>query len=58
LFGRRWRNPQGSPHRPDRRSTAAVGAVVHLQATAIEGGRDPSWMGGILADSYYRLLQA
>jgi hypothetical protein len=38
--------------------TAAVGAVVHLLATAIEEGRDLSSMSGILADSSYRLLPA
>jgi hypothetical protein len=36
--------------------TAAIGAVVHLPATAIEG--DLSSMSGILADSSYRLLPA
>ncbi|MDH6139359.1 MULTISPECIES: hypothetical protein [Kitasatospora] len=30
--------------RPDRAGTAAVGAVVHLPATAIEEGRDLSSM--------------
>jgi hypothetical protein len=49
--------------RPDRpvppmAGTAAVGAVVHLLATAIEEGRDLSSMSGILADSSYRLLPA
>lgn len=43
-----------SPPRPA--GTAAVGAVVHLLATAIEEGRDLSSMSGILADSSYRLL--
>ena len=38
--------------------TAAVGAVVHLLATAIEEGRDLSSKSGILADSSYRLLLA
>jgi hypothetical protein len=38
--------------------TAAVGAVVHLLATAVEEGRDLSSMSGILADSSYRLLPA
>ncbi|WP_269323961.1 hypothetical protein [Streptosporangium roseum] len=38
--------------------TAAVGAVVHLLAAAIEEGRDLSSMSGILADSSYRLLPA
>jgi hypothetical protein len=49
--------------RPDRpvppmAGTAAVGAVVHLLATAIEEGRDLSSMSGILADRSYRLLPA
>ena len=38
--------------------TAAIGAVVHLLATAIEEGRDPSSMSGILADTGCRLLLA
>jgi hypothetical protein len=38
--------------------TAAIGAVVHLPATAIEEGRDLSSMSGILADTAYRLLPA
>jgi hypothetical protein len=38
--------------------TAAIGAVVHLLATAIEKGRNPSSMSGILADTAYRLLPA
>ena len=38
--------------------TAAVGAVAHLLATAIEEGRGLSSMSGILADSSYRLLPA
>ncbi len=38
--------------------TAVIGAVVHLPATAIEEGRDPSSMSGILAGSSYRLLPA
>jgi hypothetical protein len=42
----------------DSRGTAAGGAVVHLPATAIEEGRDPSSMSGILADSSSRLLPA
>jgi hypothetical protein len=37
--------------------TAAIGAVVHLLATAIKEGRDLSSMSGILADTAYRLLQ-
>lgn len=41
---------------PRPAGTAAVGAVVHLLATAIEEGRDLSSMSGILADSSYRLL--
>ncbi|MFE0378650.1 hypothetical protein ACFW1M_24390 [Streptomyces inhibens] len=49
--------------RPDRpvppmAGTAAIGAVVHLPATAIEEGRDLSSMSGILADTAYRLLPA
>jgi len=36
----------------------AIGAVVHLLATAIEEGRDLSSMSGILADTAYRLLPA
>jgi glyoxylase-like metal-dependent hydrolase (beta-lactamase superfamily II) len=49
--------------RPDRplppmAGTAAIGAVVHLLATAIEEDRDPSSMSGILADAAYRLLLA
>jgi hypothetical protein len=38
--------------------TAAIGAVVHLLATAIEEGRGPSSMSGTLADTAYRLLLA
>jgi hypothetical protein len=49
--------------RPDRpvppmAGTAAVGAVAHLLATAIEEGRGLSSMSGILASSSYRLLPA
>ncbi|MEU6580307.1 hypothetical protein [Nocardia sp. NPDC046763] len=49
--------------RPDRpvppmAGTAAIGAVVHLLATAVEEGRDLSSISGILADSSYRLLPA
>jgi hypothetical protein len=49
--------------RPDRpvppmAGTAAVGAVVHLPATAIEEGPDLPSMSGILADNSYRLLPA
>ncbi|WP_406326929.1 hypothetical protein [Streptomyces sp. NBC_00203] len=49
--------------RPDRpvqpmAGTAAIGAAVHLPATAIEEGRDLSSMSGLLADSAYRLLPA
>jgi hypothetical protein len=49
--------------RPDRpvppmAGTAAIGAVVHLLATAIEEGRDLSSMSGILAGAAYRLLLA
>ncbi|MFI2183875.1 hypothetical protein [Streptomyces sioyaensis] len=50
-------------HRPARpvppmAGTVAIGAVVHLLATAIEEGRDLSSMSGILADTAYRLLLA
>ena len=38
--------------------TAAIGAVVHRLATAIEEGRDPSSMSGILADTACRQLLA
>jgi hypothetical protein len=49
--------------RPDRpvppmAGTAAIGAVVHLLATAIEEGRDPSSMSGTLAGTACRLLLA
>jgi hypothetical protein len=47
-----WRMPAADA------GTAAVGAVVHLLATAIEEGRDLSSMSGILAVSSYRLLPA
>jgi hypothetical protein len=43
---------------PPMAGTAAIGAVVHLLATAIEEGRDLSSMSGILADTAYRLLLA
>lgn len=43
---------------PPMAGTAAIGAVVHLLATAIEEGRDLSSMSGILADTAYRLLPA
>ena len=48
------------PDRPVRpmAGTAAIGAVVHLLATAIEEGRDLSSMSGILAGTAYRLLLA
>jgi hypothetical protein len=54
-------NPE--TRRPDRpvppmAGTAAIGAVAHLLAAAIEEGRDPSSMSGILADTAYRLLLA
>jgi hypothetical protein len=39
----------------DRR---ALARQVHLPATAIEEGRDPSSMSGIQADSAYRPLPA
>jgi len=42
--------------RPDRSGTAAVRAVVHLPATAVEEGRGPTSISGILADSTCRLL--
>jgi hypothetical protein len=47
--------------RPDRAGTAdgrtaAIGAVVHLLATAIEEGRGLSSMSGVLAGAAYRLL--
>jgi hypothetical protein len=38
--------------------TAAIGAVAHLLATAIEEGRDLSSMSGILAHTAYRQLLA
>ncbi|MGP0022742.1 MAG: hypothetical protein ACLPKE_05175 [Streptosporangiaceae bacterium] len=38
--------------------TAAIGAVVHLLATATEEGRDLSSMSGILAGTSYRRLLA
>jgi hypothetical protein len=38
--------------------TAAVGAVVHLPAIAVEEGRDLPSMSGIPADTAYRLLPA
>ncbi|MFB4305684.1 hypothetical protein [Actinomadura sp. GTD37] len=49
--------------RPDRpvppmAGTAAIGAVVHLLATAIEEGRDPSSTSGVLAGTAYCLLPA
>ncbi len=49
--------------RPDRpvlpmAGTAAMGAVVHLLATAIEVGRDLSSMRGIVAGPDYRLQLA
>jgi hypothetical protein len=43
---------------PPMAGTAAIGAVVHLLATAIEEGRDLSSMSGILAGTAYRLLLA
>ncbi|MGD3111863.1 hypothetical protein [Streptomyces sp. YGL11-2] len=47
-------DPWSLPPRPagtaDGR-TAAIGAVVHLPATAIEEGRGLSSMSGVLADS-------
>ncbi|GAA2440818.1 hypothetical protein GCM10010191_66080 [Actinomadura vinacea] len=45
-----------APPRPA--GTAAIGAVVHLLATAIEEGRDLSSMSGVLAGAAYRLLSA
>ena len=47
-----------APPVPPMAGTAAIGAVVHLPTTAIEEGRDLSSMGGILADTGYRLLLA
>ncbi|WP_176739917.1 hypothetical protein [Streptomyces sp. Ncost-T10-10d] len=49
--------------RPDRpvppmAGTGAIGAVVHLLASAIEEGRDLSSMSGILADTACRPLPA
>ena len=38
--------------------TAAVGAVVHLPARAVEEGRDLSSISGIPADTAYCLLPA
>jgi hypothetical protein len=43
---------------PRTAGTAAIGAAVHLLATAVEEGRDLSSMSGIPADSSYRLLPA
>lgn len=43
---------------PPMAGAAAVGAVVHLLVTAVEGGRDLSSMSGILADRSYRVLPA
>lgn len=49
--------------RPDRPvppmgGTVAIGAIVHLPATAIEEDRDLSSMNGILTGTTYRLLPA
>ena len=45
--------------RPDRPAgTAAIGAMVHLSATAIGESRDLSSMSGVLAGAAYRLLPA
>ena len=51
---------EGRPDRtvPPIAGTAAIGAVVHLLATAIEEGRDPSSMSGIPAGTACRLLLA
>ncbi|MEV7957957.1 hypothetical protein ACIO6T_35995 [Streptomyces sp. NPDC087532] len=38
--------------------TAAIGAVVHPLATAVEEGRDLSSMSGVLVGAAYRLLAA
>ena len=47
------------PAVPRMTGTAAIGAVVHLPASAIEQGRrDLSSMSGTLTDSCYRLLPA
>jgi hypothetical protein len=43
-----------APPRPA--GTAAIGAVVHPPATAVEEGRDLSSMSGMLTDSSYSLL--
>ncbi|HEY1665740.1 MAG TPA: hypothetical protein VGG54_08610 [Trebonia sp.] len=43
---------------PQGAGTAAIGAVVLLLATAIEEGRDPSSMSGMLAGTACRLLLA
>jgi hypothetical protein len=53
-----WRHAAPTAAVPPMAGTAAVGAVVHLLATAIQEGRDLSSMSGILADSSYRLLPA
>jgi hypothetical protein len=45
-----------APPRPA--GNAAIGAVVHLLATAIEEGRGLSSMSGVLAGDAYRLLLA
>ncbi|MFI0715233.1 hypothetical protein ACH4SK_32335 [Streptomyces inhibens] len=52
----RW--PSAAPTGRYRRwpVAAAIGAVVHLLATAIEEGRDLSSMSGMPADIIYRLL--
>ncbi|MFF2432794.1 hypothetical protein ACFVU4_00955 [Streptomyces sp. NPDC058107] len=38
--------------------TVAIGAVVHLPATATEAGQNLSSMSGILTDTAHRLLPA
>ncbi|MFJ9446167.1 hypothetical protein ACIRRH_30545 [Kitasatospora sp. NPDC101235] len=40
---------------PPMAGTAAIGAVVHLPAAAIEEGRGISSMSGVLAGTAYRL---
>ena len=52
------RNHDRAPDQGWAAGTAAIGAVVHLLATAIEEGRDLSSMSGVLAGAAYRLLLA
>jgi hypothetical protein len=53
-----WPSAAPAGRVPPRAGTAVIGAVVHLLATAIEEGRDLSWMSGILAGTTCRLLLA